>query len=192
MDEVEAGRLVLAERRHDRRIRVFSALLATESGLGTTGMTVVGGSAIEIYTEGDYVSDDLDVLVDRRANATDVLRRWGFTDRGKLFTRDDWKIYVDLMERENSGSRRLTRILRTRNGAFRVSGPEDLILKRVRELVNWKDRGEAYSQASLIVERFGNDLDWEYIDCHAKKEGFENVIARLRGTGEPGNGAPPG
>jgi hypothetical protein len=45
MDEAVAAALILGEKGHDRRIRVFSAVLAVESGLGTEGRTVVGGTA---------------------------------------------------------------------------------------------------------------------------------------------------
>jgi hypothetical protein len=82
MEEQAVGALLLREKAHDRRIRLFSALLAKESGLGTEGLTVVGGSAIEIYTEGDYVSADIDLVVDSRPSVTAVLERWGFRDEG--------------------------------------------------------------------------------------------------------------
>ena len=52
-----------AELAPDRRLRTFAALLTADSGLGTSGLTVVGGSAIEIYTNGAYVSGDIDLVV---------------------------------------------------------------------------------------------------------------------------------
>lgn len=67
MNEREAARLVLAERAPDLRLRILTALLSAESGLGPERRMVVGGSAIEIYAGGSYVSGDVDYVTDSRA-----------------------------------------------------------------------------------------------------------------------------
>jgi hypothetical protein len=71
-EEVEG--LLLREAAPDRRLRAFAALLATESGLGTSGLTVVGDSAIEIYTNGAYVSGDIDFVVSEPGKVRQILR----------------------------------------------------------------------------------------------------------------------
>ncbi|MGA8542822.1 MAG: hypothetical protein WB947_04695 [Thermoplasmata archaeon] len=194
MDETRAAHLVLQEKAHDRRTRIFSALLATESGLGTEGMTVVGGSAIEIYTEGDYVSGDLDLVVDSRPRVVAALKRWGFRDEGKLWSKQDWGIYPDVMQQRATGSRRLTEIISTPVGSFRISGVEDLIVKRIRESVAWQDRQEAFAQAVLLVKHTeANGIDWDYIEFYARREGWEKRLADLRrraGIGAADNDRP--
>jgi hypothetical protein len=180
MDEKEAGALLLREKAHDRRTRLFSALLARESGLGTEGMTVVGGSAIEIYTEGDYVSADIDLVVDSRPIITAVLKRWGFRDEGKGWSKKEWEIFVDPMEKPHSGSRRLTQIISTSAGSFRIAGIEDLIIRRIRESVAWQNRQEAFAHAILLAETAGPNVDWEYINFFAQHEGWEKQLADLR------------
>jgi len=180
MDEAEAGSLVLREVAPDRRLRIFSALLAKESGLGTNGMTVVGGSAIEIYTEGDYVSEDLDLVVDSRVSVTDVLKRWGFRDHGKGWSKDEWALFVDPMQQPDSGSRRLSQIIATSVGSFRIASVEDLIIRRVRESIAWPNRQVAFSHAVLLVERSGSNLDWDYIGFYARREGWENLVVDLQ------------
>jgi len=180
MNEARVAELVLGEKTHDRRTATFCALLAKESGLGDDGMTVVGGSAIEVYTGGRYTSDDLDLVVDSRKKVTDVLARWGFKNRGKLWTKEDWGIVVDAMEKEISGSRRHTQVLSTAQGSFRISGPEDLIIRRVRESVNWQGREGAFAHAILLVERMDTELDWDYIEFFAKREHWEAQFRELR------------
>lgn len=180
MDEEEAEKLLLRETTPDGRLRIFSALLAKESGLGTEGMTVVGGSAIEIYTRGDYVSGDVDLVVDSRASVEKVLKRWGFRDEGKGWSKNRWGLFVDVMQSEFSGWRQLTQIVATSAGSFRISGVEDLIIRRIRESVAWQDRQEAFAQAVLLLRRTGSDLDWEYIRLFAKREGWEDQLAELR------------
>jgi hypothetical protein len=180
MDEAAAEAIVLNEKVHYKRIRVFSALLAKESGLGTAGMTVVGGSAMEIYTGGDYVSDDLDLVVDSRSRITTVLKQWGFRNDGKIWSKKTWDLYVDPMETQGSGSRRLTQVISTSVGPVRIAGVEDLIIRRVRESVAWQNRQEAFAQAILLVEHSSGDLDWDYIGFFAKQEGWEKQLGLLR------------
>ena len=56
--------LVLARSEPYIRDRAFGALLARETGLGEERLAVVGGSALEIYTAGDYVSEDIDIVAE--------------------------------------------------------------------------------------------------------------------------------
>lgn len=180
MEGGEVGEILLQERAHDRRLAIFSAILAQESRLGTEGMTVVGGSAIEIYTKGDYVSEGLDLVLDSRSRIVTVLRRWDFRDEGKGWSKVQWRLFVDPMETQDSGSRRLTQIISTKHGAFRISGVEDLIVRRIRESVAWQDRQEAFSQAVLLLKRTSSGLDWSYIKHYAQQEGWERQLSVLR------------
>ncbi|MGA8536023.1 MAG: hypothetical protein WB789_01355 [Thermoplasmata archaeon] len=180
MEEDEVGKLLLRESAPDRRLRIFAALLAKESGLGTDGMTVVGRSAIEIYTEGSYLSEDIDLVVDSRAQITTALARWGFRDHGKGWSKQEWGLFVDPMQTPMSGSRRHTQVVSTPFGPFRISGIEDLIIRRVRESVAWQNREEAFAHAVLLVEFGKSEIDWEYLDHFARREGWERQLAELR------------
>jgi hypothetical protein len=179
MNEDEAGRLVLAESAPDRRLRIFTALLTSESGLGTDGLMVVGGSAIEIYTGGSYVSGDVDYVTDSRNAVAQVLRSWSFKNEGKWFSKKEWGLFVDVMETPGTGSRRLTRIINTKAGPFRIAAIEDLLIKRVREAVNWQGRKEAFDQAVLLA-RHADKVDWKYVEFYAKREGWLPQLAELR------------
>jgi hypothetical protein len=108
-----------------------------------------------------------------------VLRSWGFRDEGKLWTRVDLELYVDLMQRENTGSSRLTRILHTEHGAVRLGAPEDLIVKRLRETRYWS-QPKALAEAILVAKRFGRDLDWDYIDILGRADQLEDLVAEVK------------
>jgi hypothetical protein len=179
MNEADAARLVLAEQAPDQRLRIFTALLTSESGLGPDGLMVVGGSAIEIYTGGSYVSGDIDYVTDSREAIATVLRRWKFKDEGKWFSKKEWSLFVDVMETRGTGSRRLTRVITTKVGPFRIAAVEDLLVKRVREAVNWQDRQEAFDQAVLLA-RHADSVDWDYIKFFAKKEDWLPQFDLLR------------
>ena len=179
MNEEEAGRLVLSEGVPDRRLQIFSALLTSESGLGIDGLTVVGGSAIEIYTGGAYVSGDVDYITTSREKVATALRGWSFKDEGKWFSKKEWGLFVDVMQTTGTGSRRLTRVITTRAGPFRIAAIEDLLIKRVREAVNWQHREEAFDQAVLLA-RYSDKVDWEYVRFYAKREGWLPQLSELQ------------
>ena len=177
--EEAVDRILEAETAPDRRLRIFAALLGSESGLGTQGLTVVGGSAIEIYTNGAYVSGDIDLVVSNRVPVCEVLRRWGFKDEGKLWVKDRLGLFVDLLGPYESGSRRLTRIVQTKFGDIRLAAVEDLLLKRLREARYWKQR-PALAQAVLLLRIAGSDLDWEYIAFFAQRDAIEDLVKFVR------------
>lgn len=179
MNEEEAASVLLAEGEPDRRLRLFSALLTSETGLGVDGLMIVGGSAIEIYTGGAYVSGDVDYVTESRAAVARVLSGWSFKDEGKWFSKKDWSLFVDVMETRGTGSRRLSRVIVTKVGPFRIAAIEDLLIKRVREAVNWQDREEAFDQAVLLA-RHADKVDWDYIDFYAKDEGWLPQLAELK------------
>jgi len=178
----DVRRILLAERKPDKRLRLFGALLSGESGLGISGLTIVGGSAIELYTGGAYVSGDIDVIVSDRKPVEQVLRSWGFKDEGKLWTNDELGLFVDLMQRDLTGSSTLTRVIETSYGPLRLGAIEDLILKRVLEARYWAQKN-ALAQAILLVTRYGRELDWEYIDFKAKREQIQDLVQELRKRG---------
>lgn len=171
----DVERLLSSETAPDRRLRVFAALLTAESGLGTTGLTVVGGSAIEIYTNGTYVSGDIDLIVADRDPVVQRLRAWGFKDEGKLWVHEQLGLFVDMVGSYTSGSERLTRVVQTDYGEVRLGAVEDLILNRLREVRYWSER-KALAQAILLASVIGEDLDWEYLRWHAARDKIEDLL----------------
>lgn len=178
-DEFRA--MLKAEREPYLRDRAFGALLAKESGLGDERMTIVGGSALEIYTTGDYVSDDIDIVAEDVAKVEDVLRSWGFQKKGKYWEHPDFTKSVQIVGRHDSGSRQRNVIVSTKYGALRLASMEDIIWKRTYEARGW-NRPAALDEAALLVRRFFDRLDWEYISRRAAENGVEDLVADLKRT----------
>lgn len=154
-------------------------MLGEESGLGVEGLTVVGGSSLEIYTQGDYVSDDIDLVASDRGRLEDALRSWGFRQDGMYWKHPDLKPLVQIVGQYDSGSRQRSQIVSTRYGRVRLESIEDLVGKRVVEARYWR-RPEALAEAMLAVRRYGSRLDWPYIGFHARRNGVEDLIDDLR------------
>jgi hypothetical protein len=175
--EFEAA--LAATRLPGERVAVFGALLARDSKLGDR-LVVVGGSAISIYTEGTYVSQDIDI-VGRASRLAPVLKRWGFeyAERGHrgYWTRDDLGILVDVIDRSDYvGLLGATRTAATAYGPVRVAAVEDLIVRRL--VFAKRDRNvELLDQAALLWARFGREVDTEYMDYQIR---FEDVLDMYR------------
>ncbi|MFY9716711.1 MAG: hypothetical protein WAK40_02080 [Thermoplasmata archaeon] len=144
----EVGSILGLVKEDDRRILYFAALLRREAGLGPDDLVVVGGSAIEIYTEGAYVSGDIDVCAPREPIAS-VLDKWGFKQPGREWSRLDWKIVLDVVAPRVSGSMRLSRVVETPYGLVRIGAVEDLIIVRLALVKFWNESKE-YRNAQLL------------------------------------------
>ncbi len=179
MDAEEFRAALRLESAPYRRVQAFVAMLGEESGLGVEGLTVVGGSALEIYTRGDYVSDHIDLVASDRRRVEQVPRSWGFRQEGMYWGHPDLKPLVQIVGRNDSGSRQRNQIVSTRYGRVRVGSIEDIVWKRVVEARYWR-RSEALDEAMLAARRYGSRIDWEHIGFQAKKNGVDDLIPDLR------------
>jgi len=180
-DEVQAVLAGISEA--DRRVLYFAALLRREAGLGPDDLVVVGGSAVEIYTQGAYVSGDIDICAPREPVAS-VLKRWRFEHPGREWARLDWKIVLDVVGPLVSGSMRLSRVAETPYGPVRVGSIEDLIVGRLA-LVKYWNEPEEYRNAQLLV--ILPEIDWGYLTHRAEQEDLAPELSRLRASSKRGS-----
>ncbi len=178
MDERELDFILRRPRSPDQRVAWFGALLATESGVP---VVIVGGSAIEVYTEGEYVSQDIDIVGDPRKLAA-VLRRWGFHRAEGRSSRTYWVKkplgLVDLV-----GARMKSDLppqtVRTPYGSVRLGPPEDLITRRLMR-AGAERSTELFREAVLLAHRYKDVLNWEYIRADAQYERVLPLYEQLR------------
>ena len=154
MDAEEFRAALRSEPAPYRRVQAFVAMLVEESGLGVEDLTVVGASALEIYTLGEYVSDYIDLVASDRRRLEDVLQYWSFRADGIYWKHPDLKPWVQIVGAYDSGSRQRNQIVSTRYGRVRLGSIESIVWKRVVEARYWR-RPEALGEAMLAVRRYG-------------------------------------
>ncbi len=155
----------------------MGALLATEAA---TEIVIVGGSAIEIYSSGMYVSADID-LVGERPSIIKALERWGFRREGRLWSRPDLGLWVDPVGRFYTGDVGRLRVVSTPYGSVRLASVEDLIAKRLIETKVWPRGGtELLDQAVALAAEYQDEIDWDYTRRVAAGDGAEDLIPELR------------
>ena len=98
-------------------------------------LVVVGGSAIEFYTEGAYVSGDLDLCVESApVSLTPYLRQEIMARLGAVGGPRSWRIagaFVDVLANFENLARTPIRTLHGPYGEVRISPVEELIVERV-------------------------------------------------------------
>jgi hypothetical protein len=175
----EVGRILASTPHKHERILYFGALLAKESG---SDIIVVGGSAIEVYTRGKYVSGDVDIRADRPA-VDRVLAKWGFKDHGRLWIRKDWGLAVDVVGDEYSGDPYRATTVSTPYGSVRIAVVEDLFVKRLAAAKHWRVP-EALDEANLLWSGYRDQMDDAYLSRQASAYHVLDLLNKFRGTGD--------
>ena len=98
-------------------------------------LVVVGGSAIEFYTEGAYVSGDLDLCVDDKGTRPSArLRQELMGSLGAKGGPRSWQVgglYVDLLGSLENLARTSLRRINAQYGEIRICPVEDLMVERI-------------------------------------------------------------
>ena len=175
-DEVvqELGR---ARNPTERRLH-FAALLASAGGVSTDEFIVVGGSAIEFYTSGQYTSGDIDIVTTAPVNWAKILRAWKFEAQARIWYSSDLKIVVDFVKPPYTYDVTRTQVLLTPHGSLRVAAIEDLLVKRLISAKFWKTPGDI-EHAKLLAIAHWDGIDWEYIQGLARQFEVADVLSSL-------------
>lgn len=181
MNRTEFDRTLRKAASEDQRIAWFGALLTAASGLDGR-LIIVGGSAIEVYlTSSAYVSQDIDLVGEKR-RIVPILRRWGFRQASGRDQRVYWIKtglgQVDLVgtsDRSGLPPRRE----RTPYGTVLLGPVEPLIVRRLTRAA--RERSTAlFRQAEVLAARFSRSLDWDYIEAEAAYERVLPLYDQLR------------
>jgi hypothetical protein len=160
-------------------------------------LIVVGGSALEFYTEGQYASGDIDVC--RRlgqqpippAIERDVMRGVGATSTG---TRRQWKIgevFLDLLGEIETARDPVFRTLQTPEGPIQLMPAEDVLVERVfvaqsQTPADPATKAAARKMAAAAIA-MGPDFDWDkaFAIARSREYGIEQSLRDLVGEVRP-------
>ena len=157
----------------------FAALLAQSATIPPDDFVVVGGSAIEVYTVGEYTSGDIDIVSSQHERLRSILESWGFRRGGRVWTHEELGLVVDLVPHPYTGSFERTTIVTTPHGPIRLAAIEDLIVKRLASAKHWKEKDD-FEHAKLLAVAFRDRIDWDYVEDFATQANVADFLARLR------------
>lgn len=142
---------------------------------------LVGGGLVEVLTEGQYVTGDLDLIGDPDAIAT-LLDGAGFERTGRHFVHEDLGLAVEIVARHLDSSRRSERI-RWREHTLHVLSIEDLIVDRLCAAKFWESATD-HEQAHLVYATHEERLDEDRLRARAEEERVDDLLDRLEADEE--------
>lgn len=162
----------------ERRLR-FAALLGAGLQASETEFVVVGGSAIEFYTRGQYTTGDIDVVYTGHADVSRLLHEWRFVRQGRIWLNERLGIVLDFVKPPYTGDLARTQALETPYGSIRLAALEDLIIKRLASAKHWR-RPPDEDHAQLLAATYRERLHWGYLERLAVEYDVEDLLTSLR------------
>lgn len=173
----EVGAILRKATTRSERILWLGALLSRESG---HQIVIIGGAAVEVYSSGRFISEDVDLVGDR-PSIVNLLESWGFKREGRLWTKAVINFWIDPVGKPYKGNARLLTDVATPYGHVQVASVEDLIAKRLIEVKGWPTGSrEMFNQALALATEHSDRIEWDYIQAVAERNGAQDLVEELR------------
>lgn len=144
---------------------------------------IVGGLSVEIYTQSDYSTRDIDFVSDGYEIIKDLLLSLDFQIEGRYFYRKDNEVAIEIPDNHLEGD--LNKIVKVEleDGLYvYLISLEDIIIDRLRAAVYWKAEEDTLWGFTLLVKNL-NVVDITYIESRLEtveeKSEFNNWLDRI-------------
>ena len=141
---------------------------------------VVGGSAVEFYTLGNYTTRDIDMIVEYPEYIKTVMTGLGFCyEAGTWYLPANPSIVVEFPKGPLAGdSKRIQPVqLPNKHTAYLIS-LEDIIIDRTLAAKYWTDGSEEWVRFMMVAHY--DEIDWKYLRQVAKQELCLDTLERAR------------
>jgi hypothetical protein len=172
-----------------KRKALFIALFSREVvQRGGKQPIVVGGQAVEIYTQGSYTTGDIDIKSPLEITEA-VLKEWGFIKAGRPWMNKELDIYVDWLgsslEEGEEAEKRAAVIRVTEDLDIRVISVEDLVIDRLGAFKWWGDTDSLmWAKVLIRVKKSVDSLDEAYLKERANKTDLVDVLEEILSSSE--------
>lgn len=164
-----------------KRRMLFLGFLAEKLRDAGADVILVGGEAIEVYTGGQFVTADIDIVVTNKALTEKLLNALGFAKESGIWFNKDLNIIVQVTDEPYSGDISKVRRFEIKEFELKVAAPEDLIINRLYSAKIWRSNPQRdLEQAATLLKIFAGSIDYDYLDGLAKRDGVEDVLAKIR------------
>jgi len=140
---------------------------------------LVGGCALEVYTDGGYSTADVDLALPVGPEVEAAFSDLGFTRRGRFWVRPELDLYFEAPAPAGLPGETAPRTELEVDGLrIVVLGVEDLLIDRLRAWVHWKS-DEDGRWARRLASLYAPELDWEYLRSRAVEDGERAALDSL-------------
>jgi len=154
-----------------KQLAFFVCSILKDAGIDAV---LTGGSVVSIYTDGKYISYDLDFITHARTKDIErVLGTAGFVKEGRYFKHPESDLFIEFPAPPVSiGNRPVTSFneIRSRYGYFKLLTPTQCVMDRLAAYYFWNDM-QALAQAVLVAAN--NDIDMNEISVWSEEEGMK-------------------
>jgi hypothetical protein len=156
-----------------------------QSHMAKKGIDVVlsGGASVSVYSEGEYVSKDLDLVnvnSEKRSVIVEAMSDLGFAEEGRHFTHPKSKHLIEFPPGPLAvGAEPVKSIheVRLSTGLLRVVSPTDCVKDRLAHYFHWHDR-QALAQAILVARN--HSINFREVARWAQVEGMRDEFQAIR------------
>lgn len=168
-----------------KRRTLFVGILTDEiKKRGGKEPIVVGGLALEIYTQGSYTTGDIDIKAPKEILET-ILREWQFIKKGRVWFNEDMDIYIDwlgaALDEGKEAEERVNSVIVGDSFEIKVISIEDLIIDRLNSCKWWKDEDSLMWAKVLLKVKIamGEPIDKEYLRKRASDDKVKELLEQL-------------
>lgn len=170
----------------DRLRRRLIALGALTARLASEGIEpiLVGGCALELYTDGGYGTADVDLALPSGPEVDAAFADLGFEKVGRFWVRPELELYFEAPAPAGLPGETAPRTELDVDGLrVVVLGVEDLLVDRLRAWVHWKS-DEDGRWATRLAALYSDELDWAYLRARtiddAERRALETIAREAR------------
>ncbi|MCP5464956.1 MAG: hypothetical protein H7A33_08035 [Deltaproteobacteria bacterium] len=163
----------------------FAAILSAAFKKKNITLTVVGGSAVQFYTDANYTTKDLDAVLygDDKASVEEVMNALGFkrSQSYRHFEHPKLNFVVEFPPDPVAvGSKIITKInlIKMNSLEVRVIRIEDILMDRIIGAIEWKSE-KYHEQAKLLWKKNKDLIDLKYLKNFAKEEGYTKELNQI-------------
>ncbi len=138
---------------------------------------LVGGSAVELYTQGAYTSGDLDFAGDVPPSVARELSTAGFVKRGRHWVHEQGRVLLEFPGKRSTDPEG-AREIEAAGARVLVLAPEDLLVDRLAAWKFWRSEVDAVN-ALLLWRSYGKRLRRSRLDRLASSEEVADALRAL-------------
>ncbi len=169
---------IKTKRLHDIEKKIFFLAWLNEKlkAAGSRALPIlVGGSAVELYTGGNYTSVDMDIYLDDIVLAVDILEEHGFVKTGRHYFSAEYDLLAEFVS-----GRIPEKVSEIEYGEefILVSSLEEMIIDRLN-VAKWRNIPKDLEWARIMISSGdGMGLDMDYLRGRAAEEGIEDYLEK--------------
>ncbi len=134
---------------------------------------LVGGSAVQLYTGGNYMSVDMDIYLDDIMPAVGILEKYGFVKTGRHYFSAEYDLLAEFVS--GHVPEKISEI-EYMGKTVLISSSEEMIIDRLNA-AKWRNIPKDLEWARVMISTGdGTGLNMEYLRRRAAEEDIEDYL----------------